>query len=215
MSRRLGAASGAALSKSQGGVTMAESVLRVAELGDAPAIADIYGHYVRDTVISFELEPPDADEMRRRMADVLSGHPWLVAEQGGEVVGYAYASPHRPKARAAYAWSVDTTVYLRNGLQRRGLGRSLYHALLEITRQLGFYRAYGGIALPNAASVGLHEAMGFALIGVYRGVGYKLGAWRDVGWWGLDLAELPADPVIPAPFDARLADAILAERRRG
>jgi len=181
------------------------TLLRVAKPADAPAIADIYGHYVRNTVISFELEPPDAATMRARMDDVLGGHPWLVAEQAGEVVGYAYAGGHRPKARAAYAWSVDSTIYLRDGLQRRGLGRALYGALLEVLRRQGFCRAYGGIALPNAASVGLHEAMGFSPIGVYRGVGYKLGAWRDVGWWGLDLAPLPPEPAPPAPFDAEAA----------
>ncbi|MGA0600334.1 arsinothricin resistance N-acetyltransferase ArsN1 family B [Caulobacter sp. KR2-114] len=188
---------------------MGEPRLRVATLADAPAIADIYGHYVRNTAISFELEPPDAETMRGRLADVLSGHPWLVADQAGEVIGYAYAGGHRPKARAAYAWSVDTTIYLCHGLQRRGLGRRLYRALLEVVRRQGFYRAYGGIALPNDASVGLHEAMGFSPIGVYRGVGYKLGAWRDVGWWGLDLTPLPAMPQPPAPFDAAATTAWL------
>ncbi|HEY3799512.1 MAG TPA: arsinothricin resistance N-acetyltransferase ArsN1 family B [Caulobacteraceae bacterium] len=189
---------------------MAEANLRVARLDDAPAIASIYGYYVENTVISFELTPPDAAEMRQRMVEVMADFPWLVAEQGGEVVGFAYASSHRPRARAAYTWSIDVTVYLRDGLQRRGLGRTLYRPLLEIARRQGFCRAYGGIALPNAASVGLHEAMGFKLVGVYQGVGFKLGAWRDVGWWGLDLAELPAQPAAPRPFSQSLADAVLA-----
>ncbi len=186
---------------------MPEAAVRVARLDDAAAVAAVYAPYVRETAISFETEPPDASEIRRRMAAGLPAYPWLVCEQEGGVVGYAHASPHRD--RAAYAWSADVTVYLRQGLQRRGLGRALYCPLLELLRRQGFTRAYGGIALPNDASVALHEAMGFAPIGVYRSVGYKLGAWRDVGWWGFDLAELPAEPAPPRAFDARAAESVL------
>jgi L-amino acid N-acyltransferase YncA len=187
---------------------MAEAVVRVAKLEDAPAIAAIYAPYVRDTFISFEDEPPAAAEIGRRMTTGLSAYPWLVAEQDGEVAGYTYAGLHR--APAAYAWSINVSIYLRQGLQRRGLGHRLYRSLFDVARRQGFLRVYGGIALPNEASVGLHEAMGFKPIGVYRGVGYKFGAWRDVGWWGLDLREPPADPAPPAPFDPSLAEAVLA-----
>jgi L-amino acid N-acyltransferase YncA len=135
---------------------------------------------VRDTWISFELDPPDDAEMARRIADYGSSHGWLVAEVDGVLAGYAYGSPHR--TRAAYAGSCDVAVYVDPAFARRGLGRALYAALIE--RLAGKYHAaYAGIALPNDASIGLHEAMGFTSVGIYREVGWKLGAWRDVGWW--------------------------------
>ena len=135
---------------------------------------------MRDTWISFELDPPDDAEMARRIADYGSSHGWLVAEVDGVLAGYAYGSPHR--TRAAYASSCDVAVYVDPAFARRGLGRALYGALIE---QLAgqYHAAYAGIALPNDASIGLHEAMGFTPVGVYREVGWKLGAWRDVGWW--------------------------------
>ena len=135
---------------------------------------------MRDTWISFELDPPDDAEMARRIADYGSSHGWLVAEVDGVLAGYAYGSPHR--TRAAYASSCDVAVYVDPAFARRGLGRALYAALIE--RLAGKYHAaYAGIALPNDASIGLHEAMGFTSVGIYREVGWKLGAWRDVGWW--------------------------------
>jgi L-amino acid N-acyltransferase YncA len=135
---------------------------------------------VQGTWISFELEAPGEAEMARRIARYGASHGWLVAEIDGELAGYAYASPHRE--RAAYASSCDVAVYVDPAFARRGLGRALYGALIE---QLSgrYHAAYAGIALPNDASVGLHEAMGFTPVGVYREVGWKLGGWRDVGWW--------------------------------
>ena len=115
------------------------------------------------------------------------------------MLGYAYASRHRE--RAAYQWSVDVSVYVRADAHRRGIGRALYTALLRIVTAQGFYGAYAGITLPNASSVGLHEAMGFRAVGVYRAVGYKLGAWHDVGWWDLDARCTPG--VAPPPPLAR------------
>jgi phosphinothricin acetyltransferase len=127
--------------------------------------------------------------------------PWLVAERDGGVTGYAYASPHR--ARAAYRWGADVSVYLDERERGRGSGRALYGALLPVLRDLGYTGAYAGITLPNPASVALHESMGFSLVGVYRRVGYKLGGWHDVGWWQLVLAdplpEVPAEPREWAP----------------
>jgi phosphinothricin acetyltransferase len=124
------------------------------------------------------------------------------------VVGYAYASPHRD--RAAYQWSVDVTVYVSPRAHRTGTGRRLYGLLLAILRQQGYHQAFGGITLPNTASVGLHEAMGFTPVGVYRRVGFKLGAWRDVGWWGVELGPPPSAPAPPRPFEAMMLQRALA-----
>jgi phosphinothricin acetyltransferase len=135
---------------------------------------------VADTCISFELEPPDQAEMARRIEEYGDSHGWLVAEVSGGVAGYAYGSPHR--ARAAYASSCDVAVYVDPVHARQGIGRALYAELLSLLARK-YHAAFAGIALPNEASIGLHEAMGFAPVGIYREVGWKLGDWRDVGWW--------------------------------
>jgi phosphinothricin acetyltransferase len=170
-------------------------VIRLARGDDAPAIAAIYTPYVSETPISFETVPPTADEMAGRLAKTLARFPWLVAETEDGVVGYAYASQHRE--RAAYQWAADVSVYLHKERQRRGIGRALYTALFAILRAQGYVNTYAGIALPNPASVALHEAMGMMPVGVYRHVGYKAGAWRDVGWWQGMLREPPSDPSPP------------------
>ena len=173
--------------------------IRMAGAGDAAAIADIYRPYVKDEVTSFEVTPPSAAEMARRIDGVLELAPWLVArDDAGDTIGYAYASRHAE--RAAYQWSVDATVYIREGDHRRGVGRALYGALFPLLRLQGFYVAHAGITLPNAASVGLHESFGFRPVGVYPAVGWKFGAWRDVGWWHLPLQERPATPAPPLPL---------------
>ena len=172
--------------------------IRQAQARDAAMIAAVYAPYVRDTTISFETEPPAAEEMSRRIAAIVARHPWLVAEQGGRILGYAYAGEHR--SRAAYRWDVDVAVYLAAEAQRRGIGRRLYLALFEVLRRLGYVNAYAGISLPNAASVGLHEALGFTPVGIYRKVGYKHGAWHDVGWWALGLVLPPSTPAEPVPY---------------
>ena len=172
--------------------------IRAATAADADAIAAVYRPYVADTVISFETEPPDGAEIANRMA-AAPRLPWLVAERAGRITGYAYASAHR--ARAAYRWSADVSVYLDAGERGQGTGRALYARLLETVRELGYVNAYAGITLPNPASVGLHEAMGFRPVGVYRNVGHKSGRWYDVGWWQLTLADPPpADPAEPRPW---------------
>jgi L-amino acid N-acyltransferase YncA len=147
---------------------------------DAAACAAIYAPFVTDTWISFELEPPESAEMARRIAEYGTSHGWLVADVDGALAGYAYGSPHR--ARAAYASSCDVAVYVDPAFARRGVGRMLYAALLEDLAHR-YHAAFAGIALPNAASIGLHEAMGFTHLGTYREVGWKLRGWRDVGWW--------------------------------
>jgi L-amino acid N-acyltransferase YncA len=169
--------------------------VRLARADDAVALAAIYAPNVAATAISFELDPPGAAEMQRRIVDTLSSLPWLVAEEEGAPVGFAYASKHRD--RAAYRWSVDVTVYVDARRHRHGLGRALYRPLLAMLRAQGFYAAHAGITLPNDASVGLHESLGFRPVGVYRAVGHKLGAWHDVGWWQLPLRERTGQPALP------------------
>lgn len=166
-------------------------MIRLCRAGDAAAVASIYRPIVERTPISFEAEPPSAVEMQRRIAATLAFAPWLVFDDGA-VAGYAYASRHRE--RAAYRWSVDVSVYVDQRRRRQGVGRALYGSLLALLRLQGFYAAHAGVTLPNAGSVGLHEALGFRPIGVYRKVGYKLGAWHDVGWWQLELRERGGAP---------------------
>lgn len=176
--------------------------VRLARPSDAAAIAAIYRPYVTDAATSFELDPPDAGEMARRMAALAGFAPWLVCVDAQEVVGYACAGPHRD--RPAYRWSVDVTVYIRSDRHRRGIGRALYRTLLPLLALQGFRVAHAGITLPNAGSVGLHESLGFTAVGVYPAVGWKQGAWHDVGWWRRPLAELSAAPAPPLSLaDAR------------
>ncbi len=175
--------------------------VRAVREGDALAIAAIYRPYVESSVASFEDVAPDAAEIDRR----IQGDPrlpWLVAEDPGVgVVGYAYATRHR--TRAAYRWSVDCSVYVAGVTHGQGVGRLLYRDLFPLLRDLGYVRAYAGIALPNPASVRLHESIGFSPVGVYRRVGYKHGAWHDVGWWQLSLRDDDHDstePPEPTPW---------------
>jgi phosphinothricin acetyltransferase len=165
--------------------------IRLAVPEDASQVQAIYAPYCL-TPISFELEAPSVGEMRERIEKVLPHYPWLVAETDDGIVGYAYASRHRE--RPAYAWSVDTSVYVRQDQHGRGLGRRLYRSLFAILPLQGYVNAYAGVTLPNPASVGLHQAMGFQKLGVYERVGYKCGAWYDVAWFQRPLQTLPAEP---------------------
>lgn len=174
-------------------------MIRAAGRADAAAIAAIYAPYVLDGYATFEQVPPDAAEMAARMS---TGLPWMVAERSGAVVGYAYAAPHH--GRVGYQWSVNVSVYLAPSEQGQGTGRALYDTLFAELRSLGYVNTYAGIALPNEASVRLHEARGFRRVGVYERVGFKLGVWRDVGWWHLLLQDPPAEPVPPVPWDGTL-----------
>jgi phosphinothricin acetyltransferase len=169
--------------------------IRFATPDDAAGVAAVYAPYC-STPISFELEPPDAVEISARMAKVLEAYPWLVAEEDGAIVGYAYGSRHRE--RAAYRWSVDVSVYVQQGRHRLGIGRRLYAILFDLLRRQGFVNAYAGVTLPNPGSVGLHESLGFEPVGVYRRVGYKCGAWHDVAWYQLRLQEPTAPPAPPS-----------------
>jgi L-amino acid N-acyltransferase YncA len=178
-------------------------VIRDARLADAEGIRAVYAPAIVGSTISFEEEVPSVQEIAGRMS-TRPAMPWLVADVDGEVAGYAYASLHRQ--RAAYRWSVDCSVYLAAAYHRRGFGTSLYDRLFDELRDLGYLTAYAGIALPNEASVGLHERLGFTLVGVYRNVGYKNGQWLDVGWWAKPLrSELPHEPAEPREWPALLA----------
>jgi L-amino acid N-acyltransferase YncA len=177
--------------------------IRLASEQDAESIRSIYTPYVLETAISFETVPPTENEMRDRLAAGSTAFPWLLCENEGEVLGYAYASRHRE--RHAYRWAVDVAVYVDSRCHRRGVGRCLYSSLLPMLQALGYYQAYAGIALPNQSSVGLHEAMGFKRLAVYPDVGFKLGRWHDVGWWLLTLQEPVSEPAEPRPL-AELAE---------
>ena len=166
--------------------TSDETGVRAATTGDAASIAAIYNEHVRGTVATFELEPLDAGTMAQRIADVQArGLPWLVLDLGAGCVGYACATAWKP--RAAYARTVETSIYLDASVRGRGLGRRLYAALLARLRAGDLHVAIGGIALPNAASIALHEGLGFVPAGCFREVGFKLGRWVDVGYWQLQL----------------------------
>ena len=170
-------------------------LIRAATAPDAEPIQAIYAPFCEDTAITFEVTAPSVAEMQERIRKVSAQYPWLVCEAGEELLGYAYACAHRE--RAAYRWAVDVAVYIAEGCRRTGVGRALYSSLFKLLALQGYYKAYAGITLPNPASVGLHEAVGFTPVGVYRNVGYKSGAWRDVGWWALSLQperENPAEP---------------------
>lgn len=175
-------------------------MIRLAGAADAAQINAIYAPVVRDTVISFELEPPGVDVIAARVRATLdAGFPWLVAEGAGRILGYAYASRH--SERAAYDWSTDVSVYVHEEARGRGVGRALYTSLFAVLTLQGYHNAYAGATLPNPASVALHEAVGFREIGIYRSVGYKFGAWHDVIWWGRTLAPHTDSPRAIAHID--------------
>jgi L-amino acid N-acyltransferase YncA len=166
--------------------------VRVADDGDGEVIAAIYAPYVLETAISFEELPPSGEEMAKRIAETLPTHPFLVFEENGAVLGYAYAGFHG--ARAAYRWSANVSAYVAIDAHRQGIGRALYTELFEHLRRQGFHSLFAGITLPNENSIGLHEAMGFTHLGTYREVGYKLGRWHDVGYWRLGLRNSDTHP---------------------
>ncbi|MFC5232569.1 arsinothricin resistance N-acetyltransferase ArsN1 family B [Pseudonocardia zijingensis] len=171
--------------------------VRAATEEDAAACAAIYAPYVTDTAITFETEPPTVAQMAERIAAAERTHAWLVLEDlaDGRVVGYAYAGPF--KARPAYRWSCETSIYLETGLRRSGGGRTLYGTLFPRLAERGYRTATAGMTLPNDASVGLHTAMGFEPVGTYRRIGWKHGRWHDVAWMQRTLAEAADPPAEP------------------
>lgn len=171
-------------------------LIRLACPSDGTALAEIYRPAVTDSVISFELDPPDEAEMMRRVAYTLERTPWLVCEIDGLVVGYAYGG--RWRDRPAYQWSVEVSAYIHENARRMGVARALYTSLFAVLKLQGFRSALAGITLPNDASVGVHTALGFKPVGVYHKVGYKYGAWHDTGWYERQIA--PYDIVPPPPI---------------
>src|SRR6478609_1508031 len=171
---------------------MPDLLVRDATADDAVACAAIYAPYVTGTTVTFETEPPDAPEMARRIAKAQDRHAFLVLEEGGDVVGYAYGGPF--KERAAYRWSCEVSVYLADGRRGRGGGRRLYEALLERLTARGYRMAAAGMTQPNEASARLHAALGFEPVGTFRAVGWKHGAWRDVTWVQRSLGEATGAP---------------------
>jgi L-amino acid N-acyltransferase YncA len=162
-------------------------LVRDATTADAARCAAIYAPYVERTAVSFELTPPDTTEMARRIGAAAERYAWLVLEDDGEVVGYAYGGPFA--SRAAYRWACEVSVYLEMGRRRTGGGRALYEALLARLTDRGYRTACAGMTLPNDASAGLHRAMGFELVGTYRDIGFKDGTWHDVAWMQRSLGD--------------------------
>ncbi|HXV14466.1 MAG TPA: GNAT family N-acetyltransferase [Candidatus Krumholzibacteria bacterium] len=172
--------------------------LRLATPADATGCLDIYRPFVESSHTTFETEVPSPDEFARRIEVTLTQRPWVVAEEDGRILGYAYASPI--KDRLAYQWSAEVAIYVAADARRRGLGRALYEALFRCLAGLGYVNAIGIIALPNDASIALHESLGFQKIAHLKEIGFKRGAWHDSGWWQKRLAPLPARPTPPRPL---------------
>ena len=170
--------------------------VRTAAAADAPACAAIYAPYVTDTAISFETDPPSAEEMAARISAAVSRHAWVVLEDEGRVVGYAYGGPF--KSRPAYRWACEVSVYLELGRRRTGAGRALYEALLARLGERGLRTAVAGMTLPNDASVALHRALGFEAVGTFSRVGWKHDAWHDVAWMQRRISSEADPPVDPA-----------------
>ena len=176
---------------------IAAPAIRFATPADAAAMRAIYAPSVTASATSFETEVPSVAAFAERVRVGGTHLPWLACVEGEALLGYAYASVHR--TRAAYRWTCEVSVYVREGARRRGVGRGLYASLLALLEQQGYRHAYAGIALPNAASVALHESLGFVRVALYPRIGYKHGAWHDVGWWGRTLGTLGDDVEPPSP----------------
>jgi L-amino acid N-acyltransferase YncA len=179
--------------------------VRLAQASDAEQIVAIYAPFVTDMPTTFETVVPSIAEMQSRISRTLETLPWLVCAHNQQIAGYAYASPHR--SRSAYQWSVDVSVYITPDFRRRGIARNLYQKIFKMLAVQGYYNAFAGITLPNLSSVALHESLEFKSVGICCNVGFKLGAWRDVGWWQLTLQPYSAEP----PNPLRPLPEILAE----
>ena len=175
------------------------STIRLANVFDPANLLDIYGPIVEGTIISLEHETPTIEEFAERIQAIIVKTPWLICEIDNKIAGYAYAAPHR--TRDAYKWTVEFSAYVSKNQQRKGIGRCLYVSLTEILRIQGYHNALAGIALPNEVSIAFHESLSFTKIGIYHKVGYKLGAWHDVGWWELEINNISEPPGKPLTLD--------------
>ena len=173
-------------------------IIRFATPADVPAILAIYAPFVTDTAITFEYEVPSIAEFEARIAKIQQQYPYLVAEVNGRVLGYTYASVHR--ARTAYQWSVETSVYIHPDGHRQGIGRQLYTRLFDVLRQQGYYNAYAGAISPNPQSELFHRSMGFEHVGTYSNIGFKMGNWHSVAWFQLTLQPYSSNPFPPTPI---------------
>lgn len=174
------------------------TVLRLASSADSKAILDIYAPYIQNTSFTFETEVPSVEEFAERIRTYLITWPWLVCEIDGKIAGYAYATKYRE--RTAYQWCVESSIYLHDDFQKAGIGKALYSALFEILKRQGFNNVYAVINLPNEKSVAFHERCGFEYFATYEKVGYKLGKWKNVGWWKLAVNEYGDEPTAPIKF---------------
>jgi phosphinothricin acetyltransferase len=176
------------------------ATIRLATPADAKGILDIYAPYITDTYHTFEMEVPSIKEFEERIAGYLEHWPWLVCEMDNVIAGYAYGARYRE--RVAYQWCVESSIYIHDDYQRRGIATALYKSLFEILKRQGYTNVYAVINLPNDKSVALHEKLGFEYFATYRNVGYKLGQWKNVGWWQLIINDYTFEPQPPVRFSA-------------
>lgn len=192
------------------------TLIRLAEPEDANGILAIYAPYIEKTSLTFETIIPSNEEFAERIANYLQNWPWLVCEVDGVIAGYAYATRYRD--RTAYQWGTECSVYIHDDYQRTGIAKALYSTLFEILKKQGFRNVYAVINLPNDNSVAFHESCGFSHFATYEQVGYKLGKWKNVGWWRLILNEFGDEPEAPVKFaelDKIFLPALFAEKIKG
>lgn len=172
-------------------------LIRHAEPSDATGCLAIYAPFADETAVSFEGPAPSLGEFEQRMERIARTHAFLVADDGGRIAGFAYAGVHRQ--RAAYRWSAEVSVYLGEDYRGQGLGRALYEPLFALLQEQGYRTLLAGISVPNPASVALHSSLGFEQVGVYRRIGWKAGAWRDVLWLARQLGDDTFETEMPPP----------------
>lgn len=178
---------------------ISNKIIRLATSKDAAAILNIYAPYIQHTSLTFEQDVPPLKDFENRITDYLKSWPWLICEIDGILAGYAYASRYRE--RICYQWSVECSVYIHDNYQQTGIANALYEGLMEILKRQGYVNVYAVINLPNPKSVSFHERFGFKWFATFDHVGYKLGEWKNVGWWQIMLNELADDPPFPIPFE--------------
>lgn len=191
------------------------SMLRLATPADAKGLLEIYAPYISNTSFTFETEVPSIEEFAKRISTYLINWPWLVYEVDGMIAGYAYATRHRE--RTAYQWCIESSVYIHDDFQRNGIALALYTALFEILKIQGFRNVYAVINLPNDRSVSFHEQVGFTHFATYEKVGYKLGKWKNVGWWKLSINDYDDEPAAPIKFvelEKSFLPALFAEKMK-
>lgn len=176
-----------------------KAIIRMAKKEDTTQQLDIYAPFILDSAVSFELEVPDPEDYWRRIQGIQAAAPWMVCDIEDRISGFAYAGPHRN--RAAYQWSRELSVYVHPEFRRKGVAQALYYTIVRILKLQGYRNVFAGIVVPNPASIAFHRQFGFKPIGVYEGVGYKMGKWQNVSWWGLTLGDLITPPGKIASLD--------------